>query len=240
MIHGEPKNPATGELEDTEVGYPGEEHHIAEQAGGMKFAMAVLGVLALIAGVLQIPGSTTWSPSSSNRPRELGLPHMHPTTSESRIGLGEGALISLAGIATAWLLYIKRPDLPVRFRERFRWIHTLTVNKWYGDEIIDFLIVNRSRRSVVCNRAFERFVIDGATTGVAGLTRSAGAAVRDMSGLLRGYAVLMLFGILAIVIYFLIRASDAEFDHLDSASLRPDRAAGPPAFSPPGSRRSAR
>lgn len=50
-------------------------------------------------------------------------------------------------------------------------------------------------------------MIDGATTGVAGLTRSAGAAVRDMqSGLLRGYAVLMLFGILAIVIYFLIRS----------------------------------
>jgi NADH-quinone oxidoreductase subunit L len=133
---------------------------------------------------------------------------MHPTTSESWIGLGEGALISLAGIATAWLLYIKRPDLPVRFRERFRWIHTLTVNKWYGDEIIDFLIVNPVKAiGRFCNRAFERFVIDGATTGVAGLTRSAGAAVRDMqSGLLRGYAVLMLFGILAIVIYFLIRS----------------------------------
>ncbi|HMU27286.1 MAG TPA: NADH-quinone oxidoreductase subunit L [Solirubrobacterales bacterium] len=209
VIHGEPKNPATGELEDTEVGYPGEEHHIAEQAGGMKFAMAVLGVLALIAGVLQIPGlddvvTKFLEPTFENSV----FSHMHPTTSESWIGLGEGALISLAGIATAWLLYIKRPDLPVRFRERFRWIHTLTVNKWYGDEIIDFLIVNPVKAiGRFCNRAFERFVIDGATTGVAGLTRSAGAAVRDMqSGLLRGYAVLMLFGILAIVIYFLIRS----------------------------------
>ena len=29
--HGEPVNPATGEPEDTDVGYPGPEHHIAER-----------------------------------------------------------------------------------------------------------------------------------------------------------------------------------------------------------------
>ena len=59
----------------------------------------------------------------------------------------------------------------------------------------------------VCNTIFERAFVGGATAGVAGLTRSAGAAVRDLqTGMLRGYAVLMLFGILAIVIYFLIRS----------------------------------
>ena len=30
----EPINPASGEVEDTDVGFPGPEHHIAEQAGG--------------------------------------------------------------------------------------------------------------------------------------------------------------------------------------------------------------
>jgi NADH-quinone oxidoreductase subunit L len=133
---------------------------------------------------------------------------MHPTTEESWIGLTEGGAISLVGIATAWLLYIKRPDLPGKFRERFKWIHTLTVNKWFGDEIVDFLIVNPVKAfGRFCNGIFERGVINGATAGVAGLTRSAGAAVRDIqTGMLRGYAVLMLFGILAIVVYFLIRS----------------------------------
>ena len=32
-------NPATGEVEDTEVGFPGPDHHIAEREGSMKFAM---------------------------------------------------------------------------------------------------------------------------------------------------------------------------------------------------------
>src|SRR5690606_2761571 len=27
VVHGHPENPATGEPEDTEVGYPGDEHH---------------------------------------------------------------------------------------------------------------------------------------------------------------------------------------------------------------------
>ena len=45
----EPTNPATGEVEDTDVGFPGPEHHIAEREGSMKVAMGVLAVLATIA-----------------------------------------------------------------------------------------------------------------------------------------------------------------------------------------------
>ena len=40
------RNPATGEVEDTDVGFPGPEHHIAERALPMKVAMGVLAVLA--------------------------------------------------------------------------------------------------------------------------------------------------------------------------------------------------
>src|SRR4051794_17118137 len=52
----EPTNPMTGEVEDTDVGFPGPEHHIAERAMGMKVAMGALAVLAFIGGFLQIPG----------------------------------------------------------------------------------------------------------------------------------------------------------------------------------------
>src|SRR5690242_1438791 len=52
----EPTNPMTGEVEDTDVGFPGPEHHIAEREGPMKVAMGTLAVLAIIGGFLQIPG----------------------------------------------------------------------------------------------------------------------------------------------------------------------------------------
>ena len=41
LHHSEtPFNPATGEEEDSDVGFPGPEHHIAERALPMKAAMA--------------------------------------------------------------------------------------------------------------------------------------------------------------------------------------------------------
>src|ERR687892_1821670 len=39
VAHGEPMNPMTGEAEDTDVGFPGAEHHVAERAWPMKAAM---------------------------------------------------------------------------------------------------------------------------------------------------------------------------------------------------------
>ena len=48
-------NPATGEVEDTDVGFPGPEHHIAERERPMKVAMGVLAVGAIVGGFLQIP-----------------------------------------------------------------------------------------------------------------------------------------------------------------------------------------
>src|SRR3954453_14590999 len=48
-------NPATGEEEDTEVGFPGPDHHIAEREFPMRAAMGALPVLATIGGFLQLP-----------------------------------------------------------------------------------------------------------------------------------------------------------------------------------------
>src|SRR5437763_13725794 len=56
LAHGEHRNPATGEEEDTDVGFPGPEHHIAERAPAMRLAMAPLGFMAVVAGVVGSPG----------------------------------------------------------------------------------------------------------------------------------------------------------------------------------------
>ncbi len=57
LAHAEvPTNPMTGEEEDTDVGFPGPEHVIAEREWPMRIAMSILAVLALIGGLIQIPG----------------------------------------------------------------------------------------------------------------------------------------------------------------------------------------
>ena len=56
VAHGEPMNPMTGEPEDTDVGFPGPEHHVAERAWPMKAAMGPLALLAIVGGYVAIPG----------------------------------------------------------------------------------------------------------------------------------------------------------------------------------------
>src|SRR3954470_24951387 len=56
LAHGEHRNPATGEEEDTDVGFPGAEHHIAEREIPMRAAMGPLAVLAFAGGWIAIPG----------------------------------------------------------------------------------------------------------------------------------------------------------------------------------------
>ncbi len=57
LHHAEvPTNPANGEVEDTDVGFPGPHHTIAERALPMRVAMSVLAVGAIGAGLVQVPG----------------------------------------------------------------------------------------------------------------------------------------------------------------------------------------
>ena len=56
LHHAEvPTNPANGEVEDTDVGFPGPFHAIAERSREMKIAMSMLAIGAIGAGLIQIP-----------------------------------------------------------------------------------------------------------------------------------------------------------------------------------------
>ena len=89
----EPTNPANGEVEDTDVGFPGPEHHIAERETPMKVAMGSLAVLAIVGGFLQIPGvSSRAAPLPRADVRGLGLyEELEPSVTQEWIGLLVGA-----------------------------------------------------------------------------------------------------------------------------------------------------
>ena len=208
--HAEPFNPATGEREDTAVGFPGPEHHIAEGTPTMKIAMGVLAFLAIFGGVIQIPGvdevvTHFRDPVFEDSP----LAASHPSVSASWFGLAIGGLISLAGIAIAWYAYRVRPELPGKLEARLRPVHTLLVNKWYFDEAIDFLVVRPALAiGRFANRVFERFVVDGIVTGTQGTIRGGSGFVRAVqSGFVRSYALLLLVGFAGLALYFLLQSS---------------------------------
>jgi len=208
--HAHPFNPATGEEEDTDVGFPGADHHIAEQSAPMRVAMGVLAFLALFAGLVQVPGvdetiTHFLDPVFADSP----LAQIAPSVAASWIGLAIGAAISLAGIGIAYYAYVVRPELPGKLEARLGPLHTFLYNKWYFDEAIDFLIVRPALAiGRFANSVFERFVVDGVIAGTQETVRGGGAFVRAVqNGFVRSYALLLLVGFAGLALYFLIQSS---------------------------------
>jgi NADH-quinone oxidoreductase subunit L len=208
--HVHPFNPATGEEEDTDVGFPGAEHHIAEQSWPMRAAMAVLAFGALFAGFVQVPGvdetiTHFLDPVFADSP----LTEVVPSTAAAWFGLAIGGVISVTGIAIAYWLYVLRPGTTAALIRRLGPLHTFLYNKWYFDEAIDFLIVRPALAiGRFANRVFERFVVDGLVTGTEETVRGAGGVVRVLqSGFVRSYALLLIAGFAGLALYFLITSS---------------------------------
>jgi NADH-quinone oxidoreductase subunit L len=210
VAHGEPRNPASGELEDTDVGFPGPEHHIAEQNWPMRAAMGVLALLALVGGLVQIPG-VDHVISDFLHPvfEESAFAEIHPSAGGEWLGLGVGAVICLLGIGIAYLLYVAQPQRPRQLEAHLRPLHTLFANKWYFDELVDLLVVRPALAiGRFANRVFERFVVDGLVSGTEGTVRGAGGVVRAVqSGFVRSYALLLIAGFAGLALYFLLASS---------------------------------
>jgi NADH-quinone oxidoreductase subunit L len=208
--HAEPRNPATGEVEDTDVGFPGPEHHIAEQSAPMRVAMGILAILALVGGLVQIPGVDDVVTKFLDPVFEASaLAHIHPSLGQDYVGLGIGGVIALLGIGIAYLLYVKEPERPRQLEQRLRPLHTLFVNKWYFDELIDLLVVRPALAiGRFANRVFERFVVDGLVSGTEGTVRGTSGVIRAVqNGFVRSYALLLIAGFAGLALYFLLSSS---------------------------------
>jgi NADH-quinone oxidoreductase subunit L len=210
LHHAEPVNPQTGEAEDTDVGYPGAEHHIAERAWPMRVAMGVLGFLALFAGWIQVPGlNATIEHFLEPTFEESALYLQIPSVADSWLGLLVGGLISIAGIAIAYWLYVANPGVTGRLIARLPRLHSFLAHKWYFDELQDALIYRPAIAiGRFANSVFERVVVDGIVALGVGMARGAGVVVRDaQSGFLRAYALLLAGGVVALGVYFLVVSS---------------------------------
>jgi NADH-quinone oxidoreductase subunit L len=211
LAHGDPVNPMTGEPEDTDVGFPGPEHFVAEQSWPMKAAMAPLALLSIVGGVVSIPGvSDILEKFLEPTFADSRFHDTAPTDSAEWLGLALGGAISIIGIGLAWWVYIRKPGTAARMCERYARVHTFLVNKWYFDELYDAIFV----RPIATIGGFSRRVIEtdfvqgtivGGATGVVRVGSSFARAIQ--TGYLRAYALMLLLGVAALTLYFLINSS---------------------------------
>jgi NADH-quinone oxidoreductase subunit L len=205
-----PHNPATGEVEDTDVGFPGPVHAIAERAVPMRLAMGILAVGSVLAGLVQIP-KVDFVVDDFLKPsfRDSSLYATHTRNGLLIVGLVLGAVMGLAGIGIAYRLWVREPTLVARIRARTRPLYELFVNAWYFDRVIDALVVAPARAAGrFASGTFERLVVEeGLIGGTTAVVRAGSAAVRAaQSGFVRYYAALLVLGITGVSLYFLLQS----------------------------------
>jgi NADH-quinone oxidoreductase subunit L len=113
------------------------------------------------------------------------------------------------GFVIAWEFYIRRPELPAELARQQEPLYKFLLNKWYFDELYDFLLV---RPTLWLCRVLWKYgdgwVIDGLgpdgiSARVLDVTRG---VVRLQTGYLYHYAFAMLIGVAALITWFMFGA----------------------------------
>ncbi|SFJ27912.1 NADH-quinone oxidoreductase subunit L [Jannaschia pohangensis] len=117
----------------------------------------------------------------------------------------------LLGLLTAWLFYIRAPALPRQWADTLAPLHRLLLNKWYFDEIYDFLFVRFAKwLGTFLWKKGDGNVIDGSINGLAmGIVPLATKWLnKAQSGYIFTYAFAMVIGIVILITWTTIGAGN--------------------------------
>ncbi|MEM5500695.1 NADH-quinone oxidoreductase subunit L [Ahrensia kielensis] len=116
-------------------------------------------------------------------------------------------IVMLLGLLGAWYMYIRSPQTPVSLARDHNGLYKFLLNKWYFDELYDFLFVRPAKRlgSFLWKRG-DGWLIDGfgpnnIAARVSGLAQR---AVKVQTGFLYHYAFAMLIGVAALVTWIML------------------------------------
>ncbi|MBI2131240.1 MAG: NADH-quinone oxidoreductase subunit L [Candidatus Tectomicrobia bacterium] len=115
--------------------------------------------------------------------------------------------VALLGIFMAYNFYIRGQGAGAAYGRRWPRLYRLLLNKYYVDELYDGLFVQPIKRASIWTwRAFEDGLVDAAVNGAGAAVEAAGGAVRRLqTGYVKSYAVAMLAGAFAILVYLSVR-----------------------------------
>jgi NADH-quinone oxidoreductase subunit L len=117
--------------------------------------------------------------------------------------------LALAGVVTAWFLYLKRPELPDLIAARYARLHRVLVNKYYVDWFYENVVAASVRNfgGSLWKRGDET-VIDGwLVNGSARAVEALSGVVRKaQSGYLYHYAFTMIIGLALLLGWLLLRS----------------------------------
>ena len=182
--------------------------HVYESPPVMTIPLIFLAVGAIFSGYLLLvmvdPHSHFWGDAIFVLPGHDALEAAHHVPFWVK---ALPTVMAVLGIVLAYFAYLGMPDLPARVAERVRPVYLLLYNKWYFDELYDFVFVRSSKfvgRGLW--KSGDGAIIDGiGPDGIANAVLAmARRASRLQSGYLYHYAFAMLIGVAAFVTWYLV------------------------------------
>jgi NADH-quinone oxidoreductase subunit L len=183
--------------------------HVHESPWVMTVPLVLLAIGALIAGfsLRELFIGADWRVFWGNSIVNAAGNHVLTTMEEIPAWAGLApSVLALVGIALAYYMYMFATDLPGRLAAQFAPIYRFLLNKWYFDELYDFLFV---RPAFAVARLLwqvgDATIIDGVPNGLATLAEDSSAqAVKLQTGSIAIYAFSMLIGVVLLIALFLI------------------------------------
>lgn len=185
--------------------------HIPESPWTITVPLIILAFLAVVGGYVGVPEVLGGSNNFGNflapvfgHAQELHHLSAHGSHAVEYTLIALSVSIALIGIYLAWLMYLKNPELPARFTAKFASAYRFVFNKWYIDELYDFMFVNPCKKlGTFLWRAFDVKVVDGLVNGCAWVCKGLGAGLRyTQTGYMYNYAMAMVVGVVVIVGFY--------------------------------------
>jgi len=185
-------------------------HHVHESPPVMLVPLYVLAAGAIFAGVLfsyYFVGEGYehfWKAALFAGPDNHVLHEMHSVPLWVKLA---PIVVTVIGFLVAWQFYIRKPALPAEVAGRHRGLYAFLLNKWYFDEVYDFLFVRFAKwLGYTLWKKGDGAVIDGlGPDGVsARVIDVTNRVVKLQTGYLYHYAFAMLIGVAALVTWMML------------------------------------
>ncbi len=188
-------------------------HHVHESPPVMLVPLYILAVGALFAGVVFYDFFVGYSYDGFWKGAIFSAPDNHILHEFHEVPFWVKATpfaAMLIGFLTAYEFYIRSPERPKVLAERHRGLYAFLLNKWYFDELYDFLFVRPSMRlGRFLWKKGDGWLIDGlGPDGISARVNDiTGRVVKLQSGYLYHYAFAMLIGVAALVTWMMLGGS---------------------------------
>jgi NADH-quinone oxidoreductase subunit L len=180
-----------------------QEHHLHESPPVITIPLMFLAVGAVAAGWVGIPPIFMEHGDKIGEflAPVLGHPEGHGTHAEEYFVLGTSIFVAVAGLIIAYIMYLKKTELPQKLGAMFQPLHKLLFNKYYVDELYSKIFVQPTlKASDKIILGFDTHIIEGIVNGIPNLIGAFSRKFREVqTGMLSNYALVMAIGVVCIV-----------------------------------------